>query len=415
MLEPQPKFNTLLTIIISVFATTILVGAGVYFVMARNNSSGNQQVLETQVDYLNKKIEVLESQKQANTEDTKNIVNEGKNGEQGNQDKFADWQIYRNEQYGFEIKYPKDLIVNQTDSNIITMGSQATPYIVIERYPSRQNIDFQSFVQEKLVKAFGSLLDVNKIKWAEWAHKEIFDQYVIDVEFENMVGGYTGNVIWTYFARGNWVYRISALQGYNNMDQKTFQNQIIPTFKFINGTANWQTYKNENLGLEFKYPQEFTLKQSDHPHYKTGSFLEVHQSGAEVWSSDVVVSVRLDNAYLGTNFQSAWLTVAYDSDIADLSNCQELHRNRGVEKMTDSQVVNRVTWYKGETSGVAAGTYVKSKVHHTFHNDMCYEVTLHLSIANIGNFDPTSGIKEVDESVVWVKLGSIFSTFKFLD
>ena len=142
------------------------------------------------------------------------------------------WQTYADNEYGFEIKNPKDLIVSQADSNTVTIGSQVMPYIVIERYSSRQNIDLQSFIQERLAEHDG-ILDASKIKWTEWAHKEIFNQYVIDAEFENVAGGYTGNVIWTYFTKGDWVYKIAALQGYGNMDQKAFQNQILSTFKFL--------------------------------------------------------------------------------------------------------------------------------------------------------------------------------------
>ncbi len=190
-------------------------------------------------------------------------------------------------------------------------------------------------------------------------------------------------------------------------------------------TANWQTYQQRPFqdlqphkpwGFEFKYPEEFVLSPGDHSDFPTGSFLKAHRSGAGVWSANVTVSVTLpQNAYPGANFQSAWLTVAYDPDIANLPNCQELERNQIVEKMTESQTINGVTWYKGITSGAALGTTVESRVYHTLHNDMCYEVALHLSTANIVNYDPGLGIKPVDKNEIWAKLESILSTFKFIE
>ena len=192
----------------------------------------------------------------------------------------------------------------------------------------------------------------------------------------------------------------------------------------VDPTADWKTYRDipfQNLshhklwGYEFKYPQEFILKSGDHSNYQTGSFLKAHHSGAGIQSVSVAVSLALpQSAYPDTNFQSAWLAISYDPDIANLPNCQELERNGVVEKMAKSQTVNEVMWYRRETSSGAAGTSVESRVYHTFHNDMCYEVALHLSTANIGNFDPALGIKTVNESAVWAKLESIFSTFRFI-
>lgn len=189
-------------------------------------------------------------------------------------------------------------------------------------------------------------------------------------------------------------------------------------------TAGWKTYQEEpfrdlqphkSWGFEFKYPKEFVLNQGDHADFPTDSFLKAHYSGAGVWSANVAVSVTLpQSAYPSTNFQSAWLTVAYDPDIANLPNCQELERNQIVEKMTESQVINGITWYKGMTGGAALGTAIESRVYHTLHNDMCYEVSLHLATANIENFDPALGIKAVDKSEVWAKLERVFSTFRFL-
>ena len=94
---------------------------------------------------------------------------------------------------------------------------------------------------------------------------------------------------------------------------------------------------------------------------------------------------------------------------------EDLENNGIVKKMTEIQANNEVTWYKGISNSAALGTKIESRIYHTFHNDMCYEVAFHLSTANIGNFDPSLGIKPVDESEVWTKLESILSTFRFLD
>ena len=197
----------------------------------------------------------------------------------------------------------------------------------------------------------------------------------------------------------------------------------------VDPTADWKTYQNipfqdlsnhKPWGYGFKYPQEFILKSGDHSDYPTGSFLKMYQSGSGIQSPQsprVIISIKLlASAYPNTNFQSAWLTVSYDPDIvSNLLDCQELKRNGIVKKMTDSQVINEVTWYKGITSGAAAGTTVESKVYHTLYNDMCYEVALHLSTANIGNFDPALGIKAINKNEVWAKLEGILSTFKFIN
>ncbi|MCK4800025.1 hypothetical protein KAS31_03530 [Candidatus Parcubacteria bacterium] len=190
---------------------------------------------------------------------------------------------------------------------------------------------------------------------------------------------------------------------------------------FLEKIADWKIFQDDPYSdlqpsYEFRYPNEFTLNLGDNPDYHMGSFLKARQRETEIQSVNVVVSATFPkNIYPETNFQSAWLAVAYDPDIANLSNCQKLENNGIVRKMTEIQTINGVTWYKGVSGSAALGTKIESRVYHTFHNNMCYEVAFHLSTANIGNFDPAQNIKAVDESKIWVKMEDILSTFKFTD
>jgi len=233
--SPLAKNKLLLIIIICVLSSATVVGLAVYFVMAK--SANREQVkLEQQVQALEQQINELKSNNVLLPDQNQIQSQENKPTEQNNE--TADWQTYRNEKYGYEVKYPNDFIVNQTDPNTISIGSQVMPYIVIEKYPSNskynfQNYpgDFQTYAKEKLVEDFKRvLIDNNTIKWSS---REVAGQPTLDAEFENMAGGYTGNVVWTFILKGNEVYRISAFQGYNKMSQPQFQNQILSTFKFL--------------------------------------------------------------------------------------------------------------------------------------------------------------------------------------
>lgn len=146
---------------------------------------------------------------------------------------ISEWQTYANEEYDYEIEYPKDLSVDEKDLDVVTIGTHVMPYISIEVYPGQEGVDFESFIQQKLVEKFGSLSDVNQIKWTEWAHTDIFDEFSIDAEFQSVAGGYDGKLLWTFISKGDKVYQISALRDYGEYSQQELQNQILSTFKFL--------------------------------------------------------------------------------------------------------------------------------------------------------------------------------------
>ena len=209
--------------------------------------------------------------------------------------------------------------------------------------------------------------------------------------------------------RENKGYRLRLQKKQPTINQQTTSTQ--PDF------TSWKTYRKEEYGNKFifTYPSKFILEEGDYSDYAMGSFLKSHQSGAGVWSAPVKVSVQINSdAYPGTNLQSAWVTVAYDPDIANQQDCQKLYMNGSVKEMTKNQIVNGIKWYEYDFEEVAAGKTIKSIVYHTIHNGICYEVAQHLAISNIKNYDPSLGIQPVNEYTIWTKLNSIFHSFRFV-
>jgi len=222
MLNPQPKSNTLLTIVISVLGTAIVVGAGMYFVMARNNSSGNQQALEKQIEYLNKKIEILESQKQANSKDVENK-------EQENQDIFADWQTYTNSEYEYKIKYPKGWKFKKTSELITHFGTDEGFSGIYQTPPNN-------------IQIFKSISDLpnneQNLTFNEWLDYQI-NQDMFRNKKDIILSGISGfeflesgiiNFRSIWVEKGGNFYRI--LINADHAEMETI-NQILSTFKFL--------------------------------------------------------------------------------------------------------------------------------------------------------------------------------------
>jgi len=140
----------------------------------------------------------------------------------------SNWKTYTNSLKGYSVEYPPNLIVDDSDLNKITIGSQVMPHINITTYQLTGNTDLQSFVQKKLIDEFGGLLTNNELEWVIIDN----DFTKIGVKFPSKVGGYDGELYWVYIGHNNLVYKIAAFTDYENMTQKEFQNKIISGFKF---------------------------------------------------------------------------------------------------------------------------------------------------------------------------------------
>jgi hypothetical protein len=160
------------------------------------------------------------------------IVNEIQTKTNESEINSSDWNTYTNSQYGYTIKYPKTLIVNDKDKKHVSFGSEVMPYLSIDIYDNFSNLDLKEFVFQSLRQEFGALLKPDHITWKA---VKISGKDGLEVTFESLAGGYTGQVHLYYFESDNKVYRLTILQEIDKLIEK-----MAKTFKMIdyNGLAN---------------------------------------------------------------------------------------------------------------------------------------------------------------------------------
>jgi hypothetical protein len=168
----------------------------------------------------------------------------------------ADWKTYTNNKYGFEFKYPTELIIEEQSADHTWLGKQIAFYISPVN-PTDCRGDCP--VINRTEKAIVNSLERTKL-----------EGYV------GSIGGATPQSYLSYVYFRNNYYFIFTLyelnKDINGSDNRQIGkiteekiklfDQILSTFKFLDTqdeTAGWKTYKNDNLGFEFKYPSSFNV------------------------------------------------------------------------------------------------------------------------------------------------------------
>jgi hypothetical protein len=143
---------------------------------------------------------------------------DGKPGD--SQDETADWETYKNEDFGFEIKHPEDVGVQQTDSPGVGFGSYRM-FFFRTFYTSETNKqmmsisvvpkDMEGFIQESLVIDTEEEIIVNK------------------KEGVRIIGSDQKNLLIDQI----WINHDNKIYIIKKGDQEDIFNQMLSTFRFL--------------------------------------------------------------------------------------------------------------------------------------------------------------------------------------
>ncbi|HVZ11149.1 MAG TPA: hypothetical protein VG941_01920 [Candidatus Paceibacterota bacterium] len=162
------------------------------------------------------------------------------------------------------------------------------------------------------------------------------------------------------------------------------------------------TYRSNQYGFQFQYDSRFLLNN----YQNLGSYF----SSGGVQVANIAIPPEL---YPKTNFGSATANIVARPN-SDGNQCQTY-----VTGADQTAVMNRTETHGGNVFSTAtltegaAGTAYQTRIYRLWRNQVCYEISLNVGIANIGNY-PAGSVSEVNQADIWNRLTQIVDTFKFL-
>lgn len=188
---------------------------------------------------------------------------------------------------------------------------------------------------------------------------------------------------------------------------------LILGFSFPARAVGLQGYSSKQFKFGFKYPLDWSFYQPTDAAIYQRDYLQKSASGTGV--SNVLASVGLPaNSYPKTDFSEAYAVVAASDAVASANACRLYisDTSRGLIPLPYKRKINGIAFFWGTSGGSASGSPLNTRVYHTFHNRICYEISLNLVYASGAGFVHRTK-KSVNQYDVFNRLETVLKTFSF--
>jgi hypothetical protein len=181
-----------------------------------------------------------------------------------------DWKKYTNTQYGFEIEYPADARLDiSTNPGCVQINTREFGFVSID-LGSSEPCGTPTGIGIGMVKVSDAVSVADK-QYAASGYRDA-DNSSSFLSFEFPPDGKIRTVVYgvDHFDKSNPKNWKNLGSFTSDQYESALQSgrKILSTFKFTNytsdpATANWKTYSNKTIGIEFRYPSSWSTLPSD--------------------------------------------------------------------------------------------------------------------------------------------------------
>ena len=328
----------------------------------------------------------------------------------------ANWEIYRDLKYGYEIKYPNGWQIE----NLSTVYDEASSIKNDVRfYPPQVTLYDKSakdpFIEvEVLDNSEGNSIPVTfRFTWPT-SCKDVEVGDLRFCQFNMYAEDPFGDVTVYALSKDNLIYIVAIkcdLPKCRSTEEFKVFEQVLSTFEFIdqNETANWQTYRNEEHGFEIKYPEDTRISETSN-----------YTIPALNTNKDIITAIQSKEPSYPRSLTG--LSV-YATD--DVVSCSVLNNGK---KITETKDINGITFLVyGENLPDSAMGGIRSvfDIYRIVYNNVCYSILSSVDWRDVSFMYSAIGIEgpssqELEEQQNWIQTQQqlneqILSTFRFIE